>query len=243
MEHTASTVNGCLEAALLKYVSKEVFCDVTLVSDDFQLFPAHKLVLAAHSPVLERLLLSLGRTNDNTVLHMRGYKGVSIQRMLNFLYSGEAVEDNDSNMNNLVMDLKIAGLMKDVPVTNIPLSCLKKSQQNIDGIISNHKILKHKSISLNVITENKEEEIRMETRGVQKEGVNPSGMEGVLDLSNHISDNYATSKLIITSNPFLAPTRSSGSSSVRPCVRPCVRDFYEFFTQSSLNLRAVLEQS
>ena len=58
MEHTASTVNGCLEAALLKYVSKEVFCDVTLVSDDFQLFPAHKLVLAAHSPVLERLLLS-----------------------------------------------------------------------------------------------------------------------------------------------------------------------------------------
>ena len=97
------------------------------------------------------------------------------------------MEDKDSNMNNLVMDLKIAGLMKDVPVTNISLSCLKKSQQNMDGIISNHTILKHKSISLNVITENKEEEIRMETRGVQKEGVNPSGMEGVLDLSNHTS--------------------------------------------------------
>ena len=185
MEYTAPTGNGCLEAALLKYVSKEVFCDVTLVSDDFQLFPAHKLVLAAHSPVLERLLLSLARTNDNTVLHMRGYKGVSIQRMLNFMYCREAVEDKDSNLDNLVVDLKITGLMKDVPATNISVSPPKKSQQAMDGIISNHTVLKHKSISLNVITENKEVDVRMETRGVHREGVNPSGMEVVLDLSNH----------------------------------------------------------
>ena len=173
--------------------SKEVFCDVTLVSDDFQLFPAHKLVLAAHSPVLERLLLSLARTNDNTVLHMRGYTGVCIQRMLSFMYCREAVEDKDSNLDNLVVDLKITGLMKDVPATNISVSPPKKSQQAMDGIISNHTVLKHKSISLNVITENKEEEIRMETRGVQK-GVNPSGMEGVLDLI--LSDHIIVAKLI-----------------------------------------------
>ena len=49
-----------------------------------------------------------------------------------------------------------------------------------------------------------------------------------------LSLNNITAKVQI-----LAPTRSSGSSSVRVSVR----DFYEFFTQSSLNLRAVLEQS
>ena len=75
-----------LKKALSKYVSKEVFCDVTLVSDDLQQFPAHKVVLGAHSPVLETLLLSLKQNNDNTVLHMRGYTGTSIQRMLKFMY-------------------------------------------------------------------------------------------------------------------------------------------------------------
>ena len=144
----SSKTNDFLEKALLKYVSKEVFCDVTLVSDDLQQFPAHKLVLGAHSPVLETLLLSLKQNNDNTVLHMRGYTGTSIQRMLKFMYSGKDLLENENDINfvNLSNDLKIKGLMDDVPDSDntAPVNL----QENLDEITSNYSILKQSSISL-----------------------------------------------------------------------------------------------
>ena len=153
----SSRTNNFLEKALLKYVSKEVFCDVTLVSDDLQQFPAHKLVLGAHSPVLETLLLSLKQNNDNTVLHMRGYTGTSIQRMLKFMYSGKDLLENENDINfvNLSNDLKIKGLMDDVPDSDntAPVNL----QENLDEITSNYLILKQSSISLNLINENREE--------------------------------------------------------------------------------------
>ena len=89
-----------LQNTLKKYVSKGNFCDVTLVSDDYQQFPAHKLMLAAHSPVLETLLLNcpLAETS-HTVLHLRGYSGLQMQKLLQLIYHGEMsnydVQDDD----------------------------------------------------------------------------------------------------------------------------------------------------
>ena len=147
--------SNTLEKALLKYVNKEAFCDVTLVSDDLQQFPAHKLVLAAHSPVLESLLLSLKQNNENTVLHMRGYTGTSIQIMLNFMYSGKNLAECDSNFANLATDLKIPGLKKVVTKSNN--IALVNKQENLNEISQNHLILNQASISLNLINENTEE--------------------------------------------------------------------------------------
>ena len=149
--------SNTFEKALLKYVNKEAFCDVTLVSDDLQQFPAHKLVLAAHSPVLESLLLSLKQNNDNTVLHMRGYTGTSIQRMLNFMYSGKDLAECDSNFANLVNDLKIPGLIKVMTNSNNIASADK--QENLNEIMSNHLILNQASISMNLIKEDKEDKV------------------------------------------------------------------------------------
>ena len=72
----------CLQKVLSKYVNKESFTDVTLVSDDFQSFKAHKLVLSAFSQVIERLLLISSK--EHTVLHLRGFKGPIIQKMSQF---------------------------------------------------------------------------------------------------------------------------------------------------------------
>ena len=41
-----------------KYLTKECFTDVTLVSDDLWKFAGHKIILSAASPVLESLLMS-----------------------------------------------------------------------------------------------------------------------------------------------------------------------------------------
>ena len=148
----SSRTNDFIEKALLKYVSKELFCDVTLVSDDLQQFPAHKLVLGAHSPVLETLLLSLKQNNDNTVLHLRGYTGTSIQRMLNFMYSGgKDLAEYDNNFANLVNDLKIPGLVNDeTDSNNIETT---NFQENLDEISSKYLILKQASISLDLVKE------------------------------------------------------------------------------------------
>ena len=84
----ASTVKSntlTLQNAVSKYVMREQFCDVTLVSDDFHQFPAHKIVLSAFSPVLEKLLLSSNQKSDQTVLYIRGFKSLALQTVLHFL--------------------------------------------------------------------------------------------------------------------------------------------------------------
>ena len=68
MATTVKASDLTLQNAVSKYVMKEQFCDVTLVSDDFHQFPAHKIVLSAFSPVLEKLLLSSNQKTDQTVL-------------------------------------------------------------------------------------------------------------------------------------------------------------------------------
>ena len=154
MEHS-DVSSRTLEKALLKYVSKEVFCDVTLVSDDLQQFPAHKLVLGAHSPVLESLLLSLKQNNENTVLHMRGYTGTSIQKVLNFMYSGKDLLENDLNFVNLANDLKIPGLMNvATDSNNIRPAVL---QEDLGEISRTYFILKQANISLNLFEDKAEE--------------------------------------------------------------------------------------
>ena len=162
----SSRTHDYLKKALTKYVSKEVFCDVTLVSDDLQQFPAHKVVLGAHSPVLETLLLSLKQNNDNTVLHMRGYTGTSIQRMLIFMYSGKDLAEYDKNFVNLANDLKIPGIMNvETDSNNIAPA---NFQENLDEISSNYLLLKQSSISLNLVEVKSEEKEIMKDKGEEE---------------------------------------------------------------------------
>ena len=65
------------------------FNDVTLVSDDFKQFPAHRVILSAGSTVLRKLLL-INTNSLNPVLYLKGVKNEELKSVLQFLYLGEA---------------------------------------------------------------------------------------------------------------------------------------------------------
>ena len=93
-----------------KYLAKEFFTDVTLVSDDLQKFEAHKIILSAASPVLEKLLISCMQVKDgHTILPLRGYNRYEVQGVLNFIYSKKTANDTLKNhgVKRLLKELKI----------------------------------------------------------------------------------------------------------------------------------------
>ena len=68
------------------YSSKE-FADVTLVSEDYVTFEAHKTILAYASAELKKLLcLSV---EQKPILFLKGVSGYEIENLLRFLYLGE----------------------------------------------------------------------------------------------------------------------------------------------------------
>jgi len=70
-----------------KIINQNVLCDVTLVCGDGTRIQAHKLALAASSPVLENILLN--NPHPHPLLYMRGIQSQEMQNILNFIYFGE----------------------------------------------------------------------------------------------------------------------------------------------------------
>jgi len=64
------------------------FTDVTLVSEDGQHLTAHKVVLAASSPVFQNLLNR--NKHPHPLIYMRGVKSEDLVAIVDFLYFGEA---------------------------------------------------------------------------------------------------------------------------------------------------------
>ena len=57
-----------LQPNFLKFYKKKLFTDVTLVADDSVSFDAHRVVLSAHSPILEGLLSISDQETPTNVL-------------------------------------------------------------------------------------------------------------------------------------------------------------------------------
>ena len=136
LKYKTASEDGDLKHCFSKYVVKGNFCDVTLVSDDYQHFPAHKLMLAAHSPVLKTLLLNCPQLEtSHAVLHVRGFSGQQLQHLLHLVYAGELVIDdaqvNDFNL--LTSELKI----ENYEYPGMPCN-------SIDGNSSSETLNKHK---------------------------------------------------------------------------------------------------
>ena len=86
------------------------FSDVTLVCEDDVQVDAHKLILAASSPVFKDILK---RTkHPNPLIYMRGLKSVDLVAILDFLYLGEAQvgQENLESFLALAEELKLKGL-------------------------------------------------------------------------------------------------------------------------------------
>ena len=81
--------------SIQKFMLKDFFTDVTLVSDDMQKYTAHRIILSICSPVLQNLLLACPQfDNAHTILHVRGFSGDQLQILLEFIYKGQLqIED------------------------------------------------------------------------------------------------------------------------------------------------------
>ena len=91
------------------------FTDVTLVCEDGERIESHKVILAAFSPVFEKLLLQ-GTVHPHPLIYMRGTKKVDLVAVIDFLYFGEAniLQENVDSFLAIAEDLKVKGLQKEM---------------------------------------------------------------------------------------------------------------------------------
>ena len=86
------------------------FADVTLVCEDGQLVEAHKVILAASSPVFQKILQEA--KHPRPLVYLKGFQLEHLQTILDFLYFGEANVNNKDLESFLAIaeELKLKGL-------------------------------------------------------------------------------------------------------------------------------------
>ena len=89
---------------------KEDFCDVTLASEDNQYIEAHRIILAASSPLLRDILRK--NQHSHPLLYMRKIMAKDLLNIVKFMYHGEVnifQEDLDKFL-SLAEELELKGL-------------------------------------------------------------------------------------------------------------------------------------
>ena len=98
------------------------FVDVTLACEDGRQIGAHKVVLAASSPIFQRILK--GNKHNHPLIYMRGIKSDDLTAMIDFLYFGETnvYQENLDSFLALAEELQLKGLegSKDQQESNEP---------------------------------------------------------------------------------------------------------------------------
>jgi len=94
------------------------FCDVTLACED-DYVKAHKVILSACSPVLNKLLTENPHTHP--LLYLRGVKYKELEHIVDFMYEGE-VNIGQEELNSflaMAQELKIKGLTNDEKMSDV----------------------------------------------------------------------------------------------------------------------------
>ena len=71
------------------------FCDVTLVSEDYQQFQAHKVILSSTSKFFNQMLKN--KNHPHPLIYMRGISSADMGVLIDFLYDGEAKIELDNS--------------------------------------------------------------------------------------------------------------------------------------------------
>ena len=82
-DHHLISVQSCFSNAL----NNPVYSDVTLVSDDFQSFQGHKVILSSCSKVFMELL-KLSNPQSSPMIYLKGFSSNQISNILKFIYQG-----------------------------------------------------------------------------------------------------------------------------------------------------------
>ena len=86
------------------------FADVTLACEDGQQIDAHKVILAASSPVFQSMLKK--NKHHHPLIYMRGITSEDLRTITDFMYFGEAniFQENLESFLAIAEDLKLTGL-------------------------------------------------------------------------------------------------------------------------------------
>ena len=138
--------------------NKKEFADVTLACEDGQQMEAHKIILAASSPFLEKILQK--SKHPHPLIYLKGFQSKDFASILDFLYSGEAYvhqEDLDSFL-AIADEIQLKGLtgqtsIEDEQKTNFvePMNRTKNMSQTAKA--DQQKIIPKERVSLNTSTE------------------------------------------------------------------------------------------
>ena len=124
----SETFQGDLAFSFQRLRSERDFTDVTLVTEDGQHFVAHRVILAAMSPVLETIFKR--SHHPQPLLYLRGVNSPSLEHLLLFLYQGEfqLPEDQLSDFLAFAKEFEIKGLVEKPDSTAAGLWHLPNSQ-------------------------------------------------------------------------------------------------------------------
>ena len=88
------------------------FSDVTLACGDGEQLEAHRVILAASSPVFQNILKS-NLNHSHPLIYMRGVKSVDLMAIVDFLYSGETkiFQENFDSFLAIAEELQLKGLV------------------------------------------------------------------------------------------------------------------------------------
>ena len=89
---------------------KEDFCDVTLASEGNEQIEAHRVILAASSPLLRDMLRK--SRHSHPLLYMRRIKSKDLLNVVNFIYHGEVniFQEDLNDFLSLAEELELKGL-------------------------------------------------------------------------------------------------------------------------------------
>jgi len=91
------------------------FTDVTLACEDGQQIEAHKVIIAASSPLFKNILKN--NKHPHPLIYMRGVKSDILIAILDFFYAGEAnvYQENIDAFISLAQELQLDGLSNEGP--------------------------------------------------------------------------------------------------------------------------------
>merc|ERR1712179_129410 len=100
-----------------KYFKKirddQILFDVTLATDDGKHIQAHKIILSAGSSFFSDIFIKSNQTN--MVIYLKGIKSVQLERLLDFMYNGEAFvgQEELKEFIEIGKDLQVRGFEDD----------------------------------------------------------------------------------------------------------------------------------
>lgn len=140
----SETFQGDLAFSFQRLRSERDFTDVTLVTEDGQHFEAHRVILAAMSPVLETIFKR--SHHPQPLLYLRGVNSPSLEHLLLFLYQGEfqLPEDQLSDFLAFAKEFEIKGIVEKPDSTAAGLWHVPSSQavfvSETSGLVDEPKV-------------------------------------------------------------------------------------------------------